>query len=149
MQKSSHHFRDFVAILSTLVLGASILLVGALRNDIEQITGAEPSYTITMNSANAPTTSVIYGTSEITIRYSTFEYTGAKANAGNHVELQATGYLNNKANSQITSITSIQAYFTTSGSLTLATSFDGQNYTQTSITSGAINQTSTLPYIFG
>ena len=148
MQKSSHHFRDFVAILSTLVLGASILLVGALRNDIEQITGAEPSYTIMMNSANAPTTSVIYGTSEITIRYSSFEYTGAKANAGNHVELQESGYLNNKANSQITSITSIQAYFTTSGSLTLATSFDGQNYTQTSITSGTINQTSTLPYHF-
>ena len=73
---------------------------------------------------------------------------GARASTGNHVELNATGYLGNKDDSQITSITSIQANFTTLGTLTLATSFDGINYTQTSIVSGSTNQTSSLPYHF-
>ncbi|MFA7020296.1 MAG: Ig-like domain-containing protein, partial [Bacilli bacterium] len=148
MHRLKSNFRNVLALLFTIVLGTSVLAVGMLRSDANQIKGEQSSYTITMNSDNAPTSSAIYTNTEKTIRYSTFEYTGARTSGGSHVELKATGYLNNKADSQITSITSIQTNFTTSGTLTLATSFDGQNYTQTNITSGAINQTSTLPYHF-
>lgn len=148
MYKNNNTFRSLISLIGTFVLGLSILLVAAWNHHPERIQGQEPSYTITMNADNAPTTSPLYSNVEKTIRYSTFTYFGAKFSSGNHVELNSTGYLGNKNDSQITSITSIQANFTTSGTLTLATSFDGINFTQTSITSGAVNQTSTLPYHF-
>ncbi|MDD3938393.1 MAG: Ig-like domain-containing protein [Bacilli bacterium] len=148
MQKNSHSARKLSTALLTFAIGISIIFVATWRNNPEKLQGQEPSYTITMNADNAPTSSTLYTTAEKEIRYSTFVYTGAKASSGNHVELSPTGYLGNKDDSQITSITSIQANFTTSGSLTLATSFDGINFTQTTIASGSINQTSNLPYHF-
>ncbi len=137
-----------LATIATALLGFLVVLTGSFQKAPDNIKGSEPSYTITMDASNAPTSSAMYGYYEKEIRYSDFEYFGARASVGNHVELNSAGYLANKANSQITSITSIQANFTTFGSLTMATSFDGEKYTQTSITSGAVNYTSTLPYHF-
>jgi len=137
-----------LATIATALLGFIVVLTGSFQKAPDNIKGSEPSYTVTMDASNAPTSSAMYGYYEKEIRYSDFEYFGARASVGNHVELNSAGYLANKANSQITSITSIQANFTTFGSLTMATSFDGEKYTQTSITSGAVNYTSTLPYHF-
>lgn len=148
MKNVTNKSKQLFLLFGSFFLCVSLLIAGANRNDPNRIQGVEPSYSITMNSSNAPTSETFYTSAEKTIRNSTFEYIGARASVGSHVELNSTGYLGNKANSQITSITSIQANFITSGTLTLATSFDGINYTQTTITSGAINQTSTLPYHF-
>jgi M6 family metalloprotease-like protein len=148
MKNVTNKSKNLFLLFGSFFLCVSLLIAGANRTDPNRIQGFEPSYSITMNSSNAPTSETFYTSAEKTIRYSTFEYIGARASVGSHVELNSTGYLGNKANSQITSITSIQANFITSGTLTLATSFDGINYTQTTITSGAINQISTLPYHF-
>lgn len=148
MKNSNSHSKKICLLVASFFLFVSLLFAGANRNVPNRIQGVEPSYSIVMNSENAPTSETFYTSAEKTIRYSTFEYMGARASVGSHVELNSTGYLGNKVNSQITSITSIQATFISSGTLTLATSFDGINYTQTTITSGAINQTSTLPYHF-
>lgn len=148
MKKSTNYFKNFFVFLGSFTLFVSLLIAGANHNDFNRVQGVEPTYTIEMTSANAPTSASYYTVAETTIRYSTFEYQGVRASTGNHVELSSTGYLGNKATSQITSITSITANFITSGTLTLATSFDGVNFTQTTITSGVTNQTSTLPYYF-
>ena len=148
MQISRTAKRYALATIATTLLTAIVLIAGTFLKDPQQLKGSEPSYTITMNSSNAPTSSGIYSNATSEIRFSSFSYVGARASSGNHVELNSTGYIMNDLNSQITSITSIQANFITSGTFTLATSFDGQNFSQTSITSGAINQTSSLPYFF-
>jgi len=148
MKKTTSNAKKIIGLFSSFFLCLGILIVGANKNDLNRIQGVEPSYIVTMNNLNAPTIENTYTTAENLIRYTTFEYVGARASTGNHVELNATGYLGNKDDSQITSITSIQANFTTLGTLTLATSFDGINYTQTSIVSGSTNQTSSLPYHF-
>ncbi|MFA5481576.1 MAG: Ig-like domain-containing protein, partial [Bacilli bacterium] len=124
------------------------LLAASITKNVAPLSGSEPSYTITMNADNSPTSSSIYTNATREIRNSTFNYYGAKTSSGNHVELAETGHIMNALDSQITSITSIQTNFTTSGSLSLATSFDGVNFTQQTITSGNINQTSSLPYYF-
>lgn len=137
-----------MATIAATIITAVAIMAGVLDKGLEQIRGEEPSYTITMDGSNSPTTSALYTNASKEIRYSSFEYIGAKASSGNHVELNANGYLMNDADSQITSITSIQANFTTLGTVTLATSFDGINFSQTTISSGATNETSTLPYHF-
>jgi len=148
MKNITTNSKKTISLLGSFFLCLAILIFAPSKGDLSRIQGSEPSYTVTMDSSNSPTNDSTYIATENVIRYSTFEYVGARASGGNHVELNSTGYLGNKVDSQITSITSIQANFTTTGTLTLATSFDGLNYNQTSITSGSINQTSTLPYYF-
>jgi hypothetical protein len=87
--------------------------------------GEEPTYTITMDASNAPTTSETYTSVEADIRYSHFEYVDTKASSGNHVELNTAGYIINSLDSQITSILSVTAAFSTVGSLSLETSYYG------------------------
>lgn len=147
MKKQTMNLKKIAVFLTSLLFLSGLFLNSVRQKDVDQTHG-EASYVIDMTKDNAPTSANYYTNAENTIRYSTFEYIGVKASPNNHVELKETGYFGNKNNSQITSITSIKANFTTLGSLTLATSFDGINYTQTTITSGVTNYTSSLPYHF-
>jgi hypothetical protein len=106
-----------------------------------------PTYTITMDYTNAPTTSETYISVEADIRYSHFEYVDARASATNHVELNTGGTIKNAIDSRITSILSVTAFFSTSGSLSLGTSYYGATFTTVTLTSGVVHDLSTeLPY---
>ncbi|MFA5235675.1 MAG: DUF6273 domain-containing protein [Bacilli bacterium] len=109
--------------------------------------GEGPTYTITMDAKNAPTASETYINVETDIRYSHFEYFDAKVSSGNHVELNASGYITNAIDSQITSILSVTAVFSTEGTLSLGISYYGATFTTVTLTSGLANDLSTeLPY---
>ncbi len=148
MGKNMITTKKLFGLLGSIFLTTALLFFSGKQTSADRIQGGEPSYTVTMNHLNAPALGSTYSTAENLIRYTTFDYVGARSSSGHHVELNGAGYLGNKVNSQITSITSIEVHFTSTGTLTLATSFDSLNFTQTTITSGAINQTSTLPYHF-
>jgi hypothetical protein len=129
----------------------AFLLISIVSGDsfgkVAPAKGEEPTYTITMNASNVPTTSEIYTSVETDIRYSHFEYVDAKASSGNHVELNTEGYIINSLDSQITSIFSITAVFSTEGTLNLGTSYYGVTFTTVPLTSGVTHDVSAaLPY---
>jgi hypothetical protein len=113
---------------------SSFIIIGTLALSIVngtnswrtiQLRGEEPTYTITMDGSNAPTTSDTYASVEADIRNNHFEYSDVKASPGNHVELNTDGYIKNALDSQITSILSVTAVFSTAGSFSLETSYYG------------------------
>jgi alpha-tubulin suppressor-like RCC1 family protein len=134
---------------SFLIIGTLVLAVINRTNTwrATPLQGDVPNYTITMDVSNAPTESITYTTAETDIRYNHFEYNDVKASNGNHIELNAGGYIKNTINSRITSITSITAVFSTSGTLNLQTSFYGEAFTTSTLTSGVEHDLSAkLPY---
>lgn len=111
------------------------------------IYGAPPTYTISLTGDNAPTTSDIFTSATQTVRYTQFEYTQAKASPGNHITLSSSnGLLKNSSSSPITSITSVTATFSTTGSLLLCTSFDQSTYASYTLASGVRKDLASLPY---
>ena len=135
----------------SLLLGLGALLISAInpfKND-EKLRGNINDYEIRLDSANAPTNlSNSFGNGNREVRYSTINYENARLLNGFHVELNIGGLIYNPLSSQITSITSVSVSFETSGSLFLATSYDGTTYTQTQIYSGLSVDTTTKPYFF-
>ena len=107
----------FYLTCSVLFVFATLLLavLGLRSKQPAFLYGDTPSsgYTITMDASNAPTTSSDYTNVYQTVRTTQFEYYDVKASSGNHVELSGSGYIANL--SQITSITSVTATFSTSG----------------------------------
>jgi hypothetical protein len=93
-------------LAASLVFVTAFLLINVVSRDafgkIVTVKGDGLDYTITMNASNAPTASETYTNAEADIRYSHFEYADAKASAGNHVELNTSGYIKNALDSQIT-----------------------------------------------
>lgn len=113
------------------------------------IGGDETSFSIQLNATNAPSLSTSTFENGIShVRYTDFDYENARNKAGYHVELNTNGVLMNALDSQITSITNITVNFASTGTLSLATSYDGIEYTSTLISSGVNNATSSAPYFF-
>jgi len=140
-----------------LLLGTSLLLVAGtllinflnpFKNN-ERLRGNINDYEIRLTSDNAPsnlTNSFGEGSGEV--RYTTINYENARLLSGYHVELNAGGLLYNPLTSQITSITSVSVSFVSSGSLYLATSYDGSTYSQSEIYSDITVDTTSKPYFF-
>ncbi len=118
-----------VKLAVSFVFVTAFLLISIVSGDsfgrAAPARGDELSYTITMDAGNAPTTSETYTSVEADIRYSHFEYVDAKASSSNHVELNTAGYIINSLDSQITSILSVTAVFSTAGYFNLETSYYG------------------------
>ncbi len=132
-------------------LAAGLLLIAAVLNDnlAAYTRGEHSDYQIVLNSTNTPSTlTTSFGNANTMVRYTTLNYENARKSSAAHVELNTGGLLYNPSTSQITSITSVTATFSTTGTITLATSYDGVNFTQTEITSGIRNDTTTKPYFF-
>ncbi len=106
----------------------------------------ESDYTITLNAANAPTTSSTYTDTLQTVRYTEFAYGDVKASEGNHVEMSSNAWIRN--NYQITSITGITVTFSGDGYLDISVSYDTSNYFEYPLTSGVRKDFANLPYYF-
>lgn len=143
-------FKKSLYLLLPLI---GVFSLGLLEQQKQQsfvhLDGDENSFQINLTASNAPTLSTsTFESGEQLVRYTDFSYENARSKAGYHVELNANGILMNQLDSQITSITNITVTFATTGTLSLATSYDGVNFTSTTITSGANNATTSNPYFF-
>lgn len=141
-------------IISTFSVIGFLLLALNHTNEmnLRPIAADIPSYTITMNSDNAPSTFGESGIANKVIRNTMFEYQGGVVSLGNHVQLDDVqrGGLWNSKESRITSITSITVDFiTTTGSLELWTAFDlSSGGKSVNLISGETKYFSSLPYYF-
>lgn len=112
---------------------------------------ATADYITNLDHQNVPeTANSVFAVHNHTVHSIDFEYYGARAAAGHHIELNSTGHIMNSLSTRITSITSISTIFSTQpgGTLSLSTSLDGETFTTTQITSGVQVDTSTFPYFF-
>jgi len=85
------------------------------------------------------------------VRHVDFDYYGAKASAGHHVELAANGFIGNDIGTRLTSITSITVTYSASSSMKIATSNrnDGLGLNdKVNITSGVAFEPTNAPYYF-
>jgi len=151
MEKSKLKVNLFISIIP--VVSFILLAINQSKEiSIRPIAADTPSYTITMNSDNAPSVFGENGVADKVIRNTIFEYQGGVASTGNHIQLDETqrGGLWNSKESRITSITSITVDFvTTTGSLELWTAFDlSSGGRSVNLTSGVTKHFSSLPYYF-
>lgn len=135
-------------------------ILGGLLPDLSMPTMSSDNSVITLNQDNAPDISKSEYTSSggVIDRHGVvFRYTNAKKVDGEHVQLGPNGVLYNNnsaeagtygAKTQITSISSVTVVFSTSGTLSIATSTDSSTYSSSvALTSGAsYSTTSTYPY---
>jgi len=85
------------------------------------------------------------------VRHVDFDYYGAKASAGHHVELAANGFIGNDQGTRLTSITSITVTYSASSSMKIATSNrnDGLGLNdKVNIASGVAFEPTNAPYYF-
>lgn len=85
------------------------------------------------------------------VRHVDFDYFGAKASTGHHVELAANGFIGNDIGTRLTSITSITVTYSASSSMKIATSNrnDGLGLNdKISIASGVAFEPTNAPYYF-
>jgi len=85
------------------------------------------------------------------VRHVDFDYFGAKASTGHHVELAANGFIGNDIGTRLTSITSITVTYSASSSMKIATSNrnDGLGLNdKVNITSGVAFEPTNAPYYF-
>lgn len=85
---------------------------------------------------------------EQTIDEKEIVYEKVRALKKHHVELDESGLFYNKITTPLYEISSIKVIFTTEGSVSLATSADGNEYSSTFITSGNVVATTTKPAYF-
>lgn len=145
----TNHKRKLYFTCSAFLAFSALVLVTLTSNgnNIALLYGDSSSnYTITLNAANAPTESTEYVDVTQAVRYNQFSYYGVKASPSNHVELSSNGEICNNNDSQITSITSVTANFSTAGSLTLITTWQGVDYFDYQLVSGTPITFPSLPY---
>lgn len=142
--------RLFGALISTVIITGAIGGTFLARNASgTPIALDEPAYSLVLDSSNTPPDSTgLFGNHETTINGTNIIYYGAMGSNEYHIVLNDTGYLMNSLSTRITSITSVSAEFIAedTASLTLSTSFDGLEFSSTTIESTVINYTSSLPY---
>ncbi len=144
----THEMKPRLAWSIFLLCGLLVVaLVSKEGNQPSPIHGAPPSYTITLDSTNAPTsiTDTFVEASQ-TVRYTPFEYSAVKYLPGNHAVLETWGVINNAYDTRITSVTGVTANFTTDGTFTLRATYDEFNYFNYVLESGVHLELPFLPY---
>ena len=117
---------------------------------VDLVRGAEPSYTITLDAANAPAglSSSAFESGVGSARYVDFDYASAKRATGYHVSLDAGGLIANNANTRISSMKSLTATFT-GGQATLKYDWRALPTINTQVlTSGTPVEFTSNPYFF-
>ncbi|MFA5481043.1 MAG: InlB B-repeat-containing protein [Bacilli bacterium] len=147
-KRQNKSFFPFYAVFVSLVL-VGLVLIG--RHNIGLAVGLdEPSYTLTLNSANIPS-GLSYDEFLDTTgqnRYVEFDYVNAKKADGYHASVDVGGFLGNRENTPITSMKSMTVTFEGGeGTLYVGASIPLLNYYAT-ITSGEVINFTTNPYFF-
>lgn len=107
--------RKSLILSSTCILLAIATFALGYANKLQMrlVQGGQPTYTITLNAANAPTSlsAVEFSDGSGTARYVDFDYTSARRQEGIHALLSVNGTIANNPNTKITSMKSLTAVF--------------------------------------
>ena len=130
-------------VFNFLYLGlmAALILTGVVESaPLADVRGSGGTYTITLNSSNAPTSlnDTTFGDGIGTARYVVLDYEDAKLSDGAHVVIDTEGSIRNSASTKITSLESIIVYFEGDGAQAAYGIEPDSLYNATFITSGEV-----------